>query len=849
MLKPSFQAGLAILVLSGCVDDEVDEEMTRRSRIGFDMQRRLDDDRMPDAAPIQIVARGLLDREEAARRGLHVNTQVEDYSTLFVTPDQVETLLSTFPEVTIDAAQPVELQSDASVTEIEAYRMWGYEAMPPIGVQPTYPGASGRRVLVGIIDTGIDVWHPDLRRPCRGGEIPSPNTGDCSRIVAVWNQKDIMHTKPPGFAYGSEFGTASINNGTAVIGEQTSGLTFFNPNDAAVSEYMGGHGTLTAGVATGNGRGVARCAASGACDPQWKYFGVAPEADIAVVMLGNLSDGSVVDGVNYLKQKAAALGQPIVINLSLGSNAGPHDGSSFLDRAVSSLAGPGVLISAAAGNYGGSANHARVDPGVGETVSIPFTLPVRSTTTENSFIAIEGWHDLTTAFDVQLVSPSGITTAIVAPGEDSGDMMTADGRLWLQNDAAIDSTSTAKRIYVNVQCRAFGDALPVAGTWTIKATRRTGSGAGALDLWLVSWKYPVEQTQTIRVPQFSGFGADPTHTITSPGTADNVITSGAYASQVRWTTYDGGTSLYAGNPTLQTVAPFSSLGPRRDGGMKPDLVAPGFGVFTSLAASLRDYTSTIWKSVDGVHRMSYGTSMSAAHTTGALALLLEQNASLTPTQAKAILSARARHDIFTGTTWSRAYGNGKLDLAPASPSAATSLVERVIVGNSRGFGIGSVAPDPSGLLRAPGFQVVVRDASGVGIPGVPVTLDFTGTPVKLAADQHDGSIGNCATRTLVATTGVDGIATFKPTFGRYVDTKSVRVTAGGVLLGMAAARSVDLDGNGTVGLGDLSLLSEAMLSAPATQSTDFDQSGATALGDLAILQAELVTSHVHTLCP
>src|SRR5262249_39737888 len=149
------------------------------------------------------------------------------------------------------------------------------------------------------------------------------------------------YTAPPpaGYSYGSEYSQASINAGQFGGGDTN------------------GHGTHMAGVAAGNGRGT------GNGKPAYTYVGAAPEADLVVVSLpsasaGSITDDKVLDGVRYVFQKAAALGEPAVVLLSLAKCTGPHDGQDPLDLGIAALTGPGKLVCAAAGNYGGKSQHA-----------------------------------------------------------------------------------------------------------------------------------------------------------------------------------------------------------------------------------------------------------------------------------------------------------------------------------------------------------------------------------------------------------------------------------------------------------------------------------------------------------
>ncbi len=107
--------------------------------------------------------------------------------------------------------------------------------------------------------------------------------------------------------------------------------------------------------------------------------------------------------------------------------------------------------------------------------------------------------------------------------------------------------------------------------------------------------------------------------ITSPGNAPSVITAGSLDVH--------GTA----DRRDDTASPFSSRGPTwYDGFAKPDVLAPGHGLFSTSAegSTLARTTSTL--STSGAAVKLYGTSMAAATTTGVVALLLEANRAAFP---------------------------------------------------------------------------------------------------------------------------------------------------------------------------------------------------------------------------
>jgi len=130
------------------------------------------------------------------------------------------------------------------------------------------------------------------------------------------------------------------------------------------------------------------------------------------------------------------------------------------------------------------------------------------------------------------------------------------------------------------------------------------------------------------------------YTIGSPGAAEKAITVGAMA--------DIGEKGF-------NLAYFSSRGPTADGRIKPDIAAPGVNIMAAKANTASSYVSYS------------GTSMATPFTAGTVALMLDANPGLTPTQIKNIITSTS-HD------WGNSgkdidYGYGRLDTYDAVMSA------------------------------------------------------------------------------------------------------------------------------------------------------------------------------------
>src|SRR6478752_1706624 len=195
---------------------------------------------------------------------------------------------------------------------------------------------SGKGVVVGIVDTGVDLTHGDLRTAT--GETRVAWLLDVSRGPQHFH--DDLEV-----AYG-----CNLKPGCAVYA--AADLEALQANNIAGDEPTDpfGHGTHVASLAAGNGL----------ASPTPRYIGVAPEATYVVARVaqdnGAIQDADVLKAVKFVFDRAEELGMPAVVNLSLGSDFGAHDGSSALELGLSSLVGPafpGRAIVVAAGNSAG----------------------------------------------------------------------------------------------------------------------------------------------------------------------------------------------------------------------------------------------------------------------------------------------------------------------------------------------------------------------------------------------------------------------------------------------------------------------------------------------------------------
>jgi len=512
---------------------------------------------------------------------------------------------------------------DVSVPEILADQVWNTAKYP--GVRDSSGNiVNGTGVIIGFDDvTGIDYQHKDFT---------FPNGTD--KVLYVWDQT-LQGTPPDGYTYGNECNPSEIQ-------AQTCSEFDYTQNPVGTT----GHGTAVAAVAASTGR------ASN------KYVGVAPGASIIAVKLKDTWDNSTIDAINYMITKARQLNRPIVIVHSLGDSLGSHDGTEPLELAFTDFVNQGVPIVVAAGNDGDSNIHVSGELTPGETVHVPWSMSGNGTD-------IDLWYPVEDILSMSVVTPSGVE--VTGPTPDAG-VQTVDGNVVLSPDMR----SSGREWWVDIS--ATSQASQPNSKWTFVLTSVSGS-KGRWDAWIEPGEF-VGSNETMA----GEYMIDHSDTIDAPGTARGVITVGAYMTKYSWwarctscvewaeangymgywwtpsfapgegrlfyfnTTRGMVETFVRGGPGVGQILDFSSNGPTRDGRMKPEIDAPGANIATARAANAPQMHSD----PDNYHQVWQGTSLAAPHVGGVIALMLQMNPYLSPTEITSILESDARQDNFTG---------------------------------------------------------------------------------------------------------------------------------------------------------------------------------------------------------
>lgn len=566
--------------------------------------------------------------------GVLVNSVLPDFVTAWVTPAQIEQLAQ-LPTVNYIAAPVIDqLHNDIAVASSGASLLHQGKLNNTV--------YKGKGVIVAIFDTGIDWTHPDFR---------NPDDQTKSRILRIWDQTITPiagETSPTGFGYGVEYTQAQIN-------DELDG----SPTNYVRERDINGHGTHVAGTAAGNGMAIPLTR---------KHTGMAPEADIVFIKGGDasFSTTNIINALTYLKNLSTALGKPVVLNMSLGGQFGPHDGTRDYEIAVDNFtaSAPGRAVCISAGNDNGTNMHTQLTlPGLGSQ-TIAFNVPAGTTGTD--VLEYRVYLNDNSNVWAQVTAPDGTLVTANAGQSVGGNVLSSGFIVYLSNVIEAGNGDRYIDIYID---RPTGSTASPAGTWTLMVSNNTSNNL-TLHGWLY-YKNSVFAASTVS-------GADNEYMVGSPGNANTAITVGAYVARPSWYSYQQTGFYYIANAKTDSIATFSGHGPRRDGVLKPEITAMGQHVISALSSSSTPApTDVIYP---GRYRKNQGTSMSCPVVTGAVALLLQTNPTATVSQLRTALFSNTAKDAMTelpGATPNTTYGYGKLDVFKAASSTfACAPVDR-----------------------------------------------------------------------------------------------------------------------------------------------------------------------------
>lgn len=486
---------------------------------------------------------------------------------------------------------------------------------------------AGKGVLVGIVDGGFQYDH-----------IAFKNAAQQSRIKASWNHYsgDAPQEQAPSKSFDGDAGT-------------------------------GGHATHVANIAAGSpiaGNNLR---------------GVAPEADLAFVST-TFNTADLLEEAKWLRDYAKKMGQPIVINMSLGSQDGPHDGTDGYSKAMNRLLGEGTILVGAMGNEGEGALHAQhLFTQAGESKTLLLNNKYQGKQCEGACLYVSG-----TKTDKR--SHLSFKPFVYNAGTKQRNYLTPAA--W-QNvtEQYIDEDSQKEGYYLLVDklkaiCTQAGVTKDADGYIGVEIIGEANAGFHA-------WAFYFDRGYGEFIAKDGlGIDGDDKYCVSEAAAAvtDAIAVGSCNGAPAFTSAYDGkGYAFGAATPQFG-VSYFSSRGPYLGQGNKPDVVAPGHTISsaickhptaqfdnsdisivsavqakTGIAVSHENYASASTLKTDYYGVMS-GTSMAAPAVTGCIALWLQVNPKLTPADIKEVIKATAyKHPLYGSAEWDENRGYGVID--------------------------------------------------------------------------------------------------------------------------------------------------------------------------------------------
>ena len=493
-------------------------------------------------------------------------------------------------------------------------------------------GYTGKGVIVGVMDIGFDLTHPNFLDP----------SATRYRIGAFWDQlsKDTVDSQLP-------------------VGRDFVGANLVHAQQHSADGHIQTHGTHTLGIAAGSGYNS-------------RYKGIAPDADICLVSNAVSDDIVLIDsadidkyttatdalGFKYIFDYADREGKPCVASFSEGYPPYLDQEDSLYAAFLDSITGPGRIIVASAGNE--CVTYTYMEKPAGEEAAGAFI----NTTNTTTFYRIKTRTPLHLS---ALVYDNATTTLDITSERFLKDSVLTD-TLFIGGDTCTVTTDrypssfTADTVYnvLFTANKALSALPPIALVLQGRDNHAElyGSSSNGLD------------NRPDIDPRWTA--AEMTRNIHAPACFPSVVCVSATVHRLGFINYKGEYRDFSKGRTVGLRSPYSSVGPAINGMQKPDVVAPGDNIISSYSSYYLEHNPEandinsdvehfVFEDRTYAWNANTGTSMAAPVVAGIIALWLQAKPDLTREEIIDAFSHTCRQPDAALPYPNNEYGYGEID--------------------------------------------------------------------------------------------------------------------------------------------------------------------------------------------
>lgn len=385
-----------------------------------------------------------------------------------------------------------------------------------------------------------------------------------------------------------------------------------------------------------------------------EYSGIATKSDM-VITTSNLYDMAILAGVEDVVEYAKKNGKRAVVNLSLGYNLGPHDGTTLFNQYLD-LVGEEAIICLSAGNDGNKRMHISFDASDDNNELKTFVYDNPNVAGIKMNGAIDLWSGDSREFLVALTIYDRITKEFVytspfvgATNGEASSWGIASSSLATENDVSIPLFESELTGSVRIYSSTNSDNGRYNTYTIIDVENQQRDESGRLGRYCVG--FIIRADDGVHIDAYAdgngvilhslgvkGFiEGTPSRSISDLACGKNIIAVGASSSRNTTPRVDGSVKAY--NFNENEVAYFSSYGTLDDGSILPHICAPGNMIVAPINSHYtKSMSSELLNSLavkTTIDNKDYywisecGTSMASPHVAGVIACWLQADSSLT----------------------------------------------------------------------------------------------------------------------------------------------------------------------------------------------------------------------------